>query len=100
MSTASAVDRSKVLVDIMANVTHNCIGDTEASNRVIIPDKLEKFTTTVQHEEMQLTFLKNVLGTQVRFVILIINLTRFDFNYVKPFLVFTATLSGNRILKM
>jgi len=64
MSTASAVDRSKVLVDIMANVTHNCIGDTEAGNRVIIPDKLEKFTTTVQHEEMQLTFLKNVLGTQ------------------------------------
>lgn len=56
LSTASAVDRSRVLVSIMARVTGGGAG--------VSVDKIVKFSSTVSSEEAQLKFLKNVLGTQ------------------------------------
>ena len=58
LSTASAVDRSRVLVSIMVRVTGGGAG--------VSVDKIVKFSNTVSSEETQLKFLKNVLGTQVR----------------------------------
>lgn len=56
LSTASAVDRSRVLVSIMARVTGAGAG--------VGVDKIVKFSNTVSAEETQLKSLKNVLGTQ------------------------------------
>ena len=55
LSTASAVDRSQVLVNIVTNIT----GGTGHM------DKINKFCNSVSSEENQLTSLKNVLGNQV-----------------------------------
>jgi len=57
LATASATDRCRVLVDILASVT---CGDSNTVNT----EKLVKFSHTVQSEENQLKSLKDVLGTQ------------------------------------
>ena len=54
LSTASAVDRSQVLVNIVTNIT--------GTGHM---DKIIKFCNSVSSEENQLTSLKNVLGNQV-----------------------------------
>ena len=64
LSTASAVDRSRVLVSIMVRVTGGGAG--------VSVDKIVKFSNTVSSEETQLKSLKNVLGTQVRNKILVL----------------------------
>ena len=58
LPTASALERSEVLVQIMANITGGQEGEVAA-------DKIVKFCSTVASEEEELRSLKNVLGTQV-----------------------------------
>ena len=58
LPTASALERSEVLVQIMASVTGGERGEVAA-------DKIVKFCSTVASEEEELRSLKNVLGTQV-----------------------------------
>ena len=55
LSTASAVDRSRVLVNIVTNITGGQMTDKMT----------DKFSNSVSSEENQLTSLKNVLGNQV-----------------------------------
>ena len=57
LPTASALERSEVLVQIMVNITG---GETE-----VMADKIVKFCSSVSSEEEQLKSLKHVLGTQV-----------------------------------
>ena len=57
LPTASALERSEVLVQIMANITG---GEAE-----VVADQIVKFSTTVASEEEELKSLKHVLGTQV-----------------------------------
>ena len=54
LPTASALERSEVLVQIMANITGGEVAD-----------QIVKFSTTVASEEEELKSLKHVLGTQV-----------------------------------
>jgi len=54
LSTASAVDRSRVLVNIVTNITGGQMTDKMT----------DKFSNSVSSEENQLTSLKNVLGNQ------------------------------------
>ena len=61
LATASATDRCRVLVDILASVT---CGDSNTVNT----EKLVKFSHTVQSEENQLKSLKDVQRTQVDFL--------------------------------
>jgi len=56
LPTASALERSEVLVQIMVNITG---GETE-----VMADKIVKFCSSVSSEEEQLKSLKHVLGTQ------------------------------------
>ena len=75
LSTASAVDRSRVLVAIMVRVTGGGAG--------VSVDKIVKFSNTVSSEETQLKSLKNVLGTQVSNRILVIFLQSYDVALIK-----------------
>merc|ERR1712227_645033 len=52
LSTASAVDRSMVLVNIVTKITGGRM------------EKISKFSNSVSSEESQLSSLKNVLGNQ------------------------------------
>jgi len=56
LPTASALERSEVLVRIMVNITE---GEGE-----VTADKIVKFCSSVSSEEEQLQSLKHVLGTQ------------------------------------
>lgn len=55
--TNSATDRSRVLVDILAEVT-------QGEGKVVDSAKVAKYTQTVENEQEQLKMLKDVLGTQ------------------------------------
>jgi len=55
--TASATDRSRVLIDILAEVT-------QGEGKVVDCAKVAKYTHTVASEQDQLKELKDVLGTQ------------------------------------
>lgn len=57
LPTASALERSEVLVQIMVAITG---GESE-----VTADKIVKFCSSVSSEEGQLQSLKHVLGTQV-----------------------------------
>ena len=57
LPTASALERSEVLVRIMVNITG---GEDE-----VTADKIVKFCSSVSSEEEELQSLKHVLGTQV-----------------------------------
>ena len=58
LPTASALERSEVLVAIMASITGGLEGEVAA-------DKIVKFSSNVTSEEEELKSLKHVLGTQV-----------------------------------
>ena len=58
LPTASALERSEVLVQIMASITGGEEGE-------VVADQIVKFCSTVASEEEELKSLKLVLGTQV-----------------------------------
>ena len=60
LPTASALERSEVLVQIMVSITGGQAGEGE-----VVADKIVKFSSTVASEEQELKSLKHVLGTQV-----------------------------------
>ena len=66
LATASAVERCAVLVSIMAAITR--APDSDPANTEVAADKLVKFSNSVAEEEKQLKSLKNVLGTQVSLI--------------------------------
>lgn len=57
ISTASATDRSRVLIDILAEVT-------QGEGKVVDSAKVAKYTHSVESEQEQLEMLKKVLATQ------------------------------------
>ena len=73
LPTASALERSEVLVQIMANITG---GQAE-----VTADKIVKFCSSVSSEEEELKSLKHVLGTQVSCIY-----SRLESNYQSSFL--------------
>jgi len=57
LSTASAIDRSRVLIEILNKVT-------QGEGKIVDCAKIADYTHTVESEEAQLKTLKDVLGTQ------------------------------------
>ena len=84
LPTASALERSEVLVQIMANITG---GQAE-----VTADKIVKFCSSVSSEEEELKSLKHVLGTQVSCIY-----SRLDSNYQSSFLSVCRELSGQSL---
>ena len=68
LATASAVERCAVLVSIMAAITRAPDSDPANTDTEVAADKLVKFSNSVAEEEKQLKSLKNVLGTQVSLI--------------------------------
>ena len=58
LPTASALERSEVLVQIMVSITGGQQGE-------VVADKIVQFSSSVASEEEELKSLKLVLGTQV-----------------------------------
>lgn len=57
LPTASATDRSRVLIDILANVT-------QGQGKLVDCAKIANYINTVETEQLQLKTLKDVIGTQ------------------------------------
>ena len=78
LATASAVERCAVLVSIMAAITRAPDSDPANTDTEVAADKLVKFSNSVAEEEKQLKSLKNVLGTQVSLIAILMTIYHND----------------------